>query len=421
MTGLLCAFLALTGAINSSTTVSDREEELFKKNIGLYLTRDSWNDALAYLHGHFLMVPLHAAFLENEPNWQKQFEDQYRRLIQIPRSNLCKNPLSRLQYLYTATRFLALSARFDRKSDIMRPLTSYLTDEITDRWISQDAIGFDIPHFHGVKERVEHKLTLVNPAKSYYAAITDEEAFLFAEAADLLYVESKTKVKNPEHDTLRDIVQTGTRVYRERGEFTRDGGWLFDIGMWTDHPDLIFAGQQNIVPGMSEKKVGNITMDTSHFHRFALFVNSMRDANSPGSGDNKFFEKIRLGLAKQLVSKVLRAPTSDMPGYRLTNFMNGMNGVYRYNSADDIGRDKGYGPFELSGTFLIGWWSFLGDDNINKSYGEISKTFPLGEDVMKVYMGPVYKPAPRSDKTWYENGLAELFTSLGAKMRPLAP
>lgn len=98
--------------------------------------------------------------------------------------------------------------------------------------------------------------------------------------------------------------------------------------------------------------------------------------------------------------------------------MNGMNGVYRYSTAANVGEGKGYGPYELSGTFLIGWWSFLGDPEIDKAYGEIAKSFPLPEKVMMTYQGPVYEAPPRKAKSWFENGMAELFTSLGSKMPP---
>ncbi|MBS1723881.1 MAG: hypothetical protein JSS66_13115 [Armatimonadetes bacterium] len=410
--------VALLVASVQTPTVTSHENDLFKKNIGLYLTRDSWNDSLAYLHGHFMMVPLHAAMLMDQKDWQAQFEAQFNRLVNVPHDKLCKNPLSRLQYLYVGTRYLALSAKTGHKADVQDKLNTYLTDEIVDRWLNQDAIAFDHAPFHGVKERIEHKLTLVNPAKSYFSAITDEEMFLFAEAADLLTYEKKTGTRNPEHGELQDIMRTAGDVIRSRTKWTSKGGWLFDVGQWTDHPDLLYAGNAEIMPGMSQRKVNDITMDTSHFHRFALFVVSLRDAYEPGSADYKFYDKIRAGLAKQMDDVVLQKPSGDFKGYRLTNFMSGQNGVYRFGSADDIGKDKGYGPYELSGTFLLGWWSFLGDAKIDAAYDDISKSFPLGEDILMVYQGPVYKAPPRTEKSWYENGLAELFTSLGAKMPP---
>lgn len=411
--------LAIVAAlVQQGPTVTEHENELFKKNIGLYLTRDSWNDALAYLHGHFMMVPLHGAFLMDQKDWQSQFEAQFKRLVDVPHDRLCRNPLSRMQYLYLGTRFLALSAKTGRKCDVDDKLARYLTDELVDRWNNQEAIAFDHAPFRGVKERISHKMTLINPAKSYYSAITDEEMFMFAQAADLVVYAKKSGVRNPQESQLREILRTAMDVIRQRSEWTRSGGWLFDVGQWTDHPDLVHAGNPEIVPGMTQRKIENITMDTSHFHRFALFVMSLRDANEPGSGDYKFYEKVRAGLAKQMDTVVLQRPNSSFSGYRLTNFMSGQNGVYRFGSADDIGKDKGYGPYELSGTFLLGWWCFLGDPEINKAYGDIAKSFPLSEAVLRCYQGPVYKAPPRTEKSWYENGLAELFTSLGAKMPP---
>ena len=60
----------------------------------------------------------------------------------------------------------------------------------------------------------------------------------------------------------------------------------------------------------------------------------------------------------------------------------------------------------------------MGDSSVNKAYSYISKTFPLTENILMVYQGPTYKSPPRTVKSWYENGLAELFASLGAKMPP---
>ncbi len=412
--------LALVAPVAQTPTVTDHENDLFKKTIGAYLTRDSWaTNALAYEHGHFFMVPLHAAFLMGQKDWQAQFEAHYRRLIQAPRSSLCPNPLSRLQYLYTATRFLALSADTGRESDINTKLRDYVTDEFVDRWLHQSAIAFGHAPFTGLKARLQYKMTMVNPPKSYYNAITDEDAFEFSGAADLLYVEKKTGEKNPQHEVLQDIVNNATSVYRERGTFTSDGGWLLDVGKWADHPDQQYAGNPEITPGMIAHKVDDITMDTSHFHRWGLLLTSLRNAYAEGSSDYKFYDKVRHGLAKQLLDVVLKKPDSAFPGYRTTNYMSGDNGVYRYGSNAELGSNKGYGPYELSGTFLMGWWTFLGDPGIRQVYANIAKSFPLPEDELRTYIGPTYSPAPRKSKTWYENGAAELLTSLAAKMPDL--
>lgn len=48
--------------------------------------------------------------------------------------------------------------------------------------------------------------------------------------------------------------------------------------------------------------------------------------------------------------------------------MDGSNGVlYRWNYSS-LGEGKEYGPYELSGTFTIGWWTFLGTDRVKEIY-----------------------------------------------------
>ncbi|MCW5937939.1 MAG: hypothetical protein KIT11_11610 [Fimbriimonadaceae bacterium] len=393
--------------------VTERDRELFDANIAKYLSRDSWNDSLAYLHGHFLMVPLQAAFLMDEEAWISQYEAQFKRFVKVPRDQWCKNPLSRFQYLYVPSRFLALSAMTGRKSDVAPELNKVLTDAVVARWTTEDAIAFDHKPFTGVGERVRHKLSLSNPARSHFKAYTDEEFFIFAVASDLIYVERKTGVKNPKSATLREIVDTAMRVVRAESEFTPQGGWLFQVGGWTDHPDDAYAGYSTYQPGLVPKKKSDVVMDTSHFHRFALYVNSLRNAQEPGSSDAKYMDRVFKGLSKQMADVVLVPPDNSTKFWRTKNFMDGWNGLYRYGAADLGG--KGYGPYELSGTFLMGWWSFLDNPKIDKAYAEISQAFPLSQAELQVYQGPVYKPNPTA-KSWYENGLAELFTRLAAKM-----
>ena len=418
MSILLSATLLLAGNSLQAKSVTSHENDLFKSTMSTYLTQDSWTNTLAYNAGQFLMVPLQAAFLLDQKDWQQEFENHFKRLVAVPHDQVAKTALYATQYLYLPSRFLALSARTGRKSDINEKLTAYVTDEVVDRWTNKPAPTWDNSKFKGLRERIQHKMMLANPPKSYYKAIIDEENFVFAEAADLLYVERKTGIRNPGHDVLNEIVQTALTIYKDRSEFTKDGGWLFDVGAWTDHPDMAYVGNTELAPGLSPKLVRNVTLDTSHFHRFPLLCTSLREAFEPGSSDYKFMDKICAGLAKQFSSKVLIKPDSSFEGYRTTNFVDGWNGVYRYGLKNSAGKDTSLGPYQLSGTFLMGWWSFLSDPTINAAYEKISKSFPLPESVLQTYMGPGYTDPPRKSKTWYENGMAELYASLGAKMPP---
>ena len=98
--------------------------------------------------------------------------------------------------------------------------------------------------------------------------------------------------------------------------------------------------------------------------------------------------------------------------------MDGSNGLYRYNYATVATVGEGYGPYELSGTFLIGWWSFTENDEIKSIYAQMAECFPLSEDVIKTYTGP-NTTRKRNEfielpDTW-NKGLRELICRLAAK------
>lgn len=394
--------------------ITPHERGLFEKTIGLYLQRDSWSESLAYLHGHFLMVPLHAAMYANDPDWRGKFEAQFARLAESDPGTWCKNPLSRAQYLYVATRYLALTAELGYESPVAERLEPILTREVVNQWTTDEAIMWEHPPFQGVRARLDYKMSLINPKKSYFRAVTDEEFFHFAEAADLLVYRQAKGIRGPEDATLHEMVSYAARTVRTDGTKTRDGGWLYQVGVWRDHPDNNYSAQTQIRPGMKASKKDDVTMDSSHFHRFALFLRSL--ANASTGSDKRLFEDARSGLAKQLLGVVLVPPDDKFGAYRLTNYMNGWNGVYRFSSNAAVGEGKGYGPYQLSGTFLLGWWSFLGDSEVQAAYRTASQGFPLPEPVLETYLGPTYGAPPRAARSWYENGLAELLARLASKV-----
>ena len=57
--------------------------------------------------------------------------------------------------------------------------------------------------------------------------------------------------------------------------------------------------------------------------------------------------------------------------------MDGSNGTYR-----DI-----YGPFELSGTLLLGWWCFLESGQEYQLYSSLIDQFPFSEQFQDIYLG----------------------------------
>ena len=419
MTGLVAALICVgSGSLTSGSFegLSPRDRELFSQRIEPLLKREVWDDSLAYLGGQYLVVPVHAAFKHDESRWIESYRSHMRELVKQPKEELVQNPLSRMQYLYVGSQYLALRSEKTWTND-ERELRDYLTRMIVDRWRSEDAIAYDSRPFRGVAARVQHKLGMRNPRVSHFQAITDEEMFLFAIACDLLRADRNSGERNSRDRDLRDIRDTAVRVFKTFGENRSGGGWLFQPGAWRDHPDNAHAGKTSISRGLGKAKRDGVAWDASHFHRFAAFVLSYRDAFEPSSANYRFFEDIRKRHAQQFVSEVLVMPGGKFEGVRTKNYMDGWNGVYRYGRGGAIGRDNGYGPYELSGTFLLGWWSLLGREEIQDAYATMTSRFPLEEKLLEVYIGPVYKPkSERTAQSWYENGMGELFVSLASKM-----
>ena len=154
-----------------------------------------------------------------------------------------------------------------------------------------------------------------------------------------------------------DLLRAGLRFDESLGlcggEDRRCGGWLFQAGLWSDHPDYAQAGRVADSPGPAPAPVPGIGEDASHSHRLPLWLTSLAEAYPPGSEPRAYYLRLRTGLARQFQRAVLTAPVAGFPGYRTTNYMDGHNGLYRWGYPT-IGPDDGYRPYELSGTFLLG-------------------------------------------------------------------
>jgi len=298
----------------------------------------------------------------------------------------------------------------------LEELVQTIEHEIVTLWIEEPAWQWGREPFPNMRDRVHWKLDNKTVEKSYYRAIIDEELFVFAIAADLSVFYRLSK--QPVPPVVSDIVETAKKVFEQEGQWQVDGGWLFQPGAWADHPDYIYAGHTQIVLGMEPYPVPGIAQDTSHSHRFPLWLISLAGAYKDGDPEKQFYQNIRKGLTKQFFNKVLVPPTSSFPGYRTTNFMDGWNGVYRYEYVTQ-GKGKGYGPYELSGTLTLGWWTFLGGKEIRQVYQEMNKHFPMSSELLKIYVGPstsrerhplVSEPAP------YLNGFKELIVRLSGRI-----
>ena len=181
-----------------------------------------------------------------------------------------------------------------------------------------------------------------------------------------------------------------------------------------DHSEYLYAGQRQKRPGLEPFPVRGIAFDSSHSHRWALMLYSLAAAaDAPAS--RQFFEALQKGLERQFTDTVLVPPDTEVPVWRTRNYMDGRNGLYRWDPATTTG----VGPFELSGVIPAGgWWSFLGSQRIQNAFSDQASRFPLTLPALNVYApvsGRDVHPLLTSPD-YFTNGFAELHMRLAASV-----
>jgi hypothetical protein len=379
----------------------DEIHELWSAVIDPMLRGKLQSSDQAQTEGQELLVPLHATFVFRDPAWELDFSALFSRLVSDP-SVLPDVVLSRLEYLYLASEFLVLAKQSGRQELIPPGLGDLLFSEVRNAWQVAPAWQWGRKPFPGgIRERILWKLNTRKVDKNYYRAIVDDDLFLLAIAADLKAFAGPLEQTEAWNATLDDILRTACKVFSQEGVFQSGGGWLFQPGVWADHPEYQYAGNEAAEPGIRPAPVPGIAADTSHSMRFAAWLTSLMGAYPPGSDGYRFYASLREGLEKQFFEKVLIAPTAARPCYLLNNFMDGSNGVYRWNY-QSLGNGSGYGPNQLSGSLLLGWWSVLDTQPIRDLYANLASQFPWAGECLDFYLGPTSsspRPAGRHDPT----------------------
>ncbi|MBG0566632.1 hypothetical protein [Actinoplanes aureus] len=227
-------------------------------------------------------------------------------------------------------------------------------------------------------------------------------------AADLRQIARVSGNRPARATAVSDALASAREVFRQHVTPTRTGGWLFQPGIWAGHPDYAYAGHHNGGPNLAPARVSDIAEDTSHSHRLPLWLTSLSEAYGVGHPVGAYYDQPRHRLATQFLSRVLVPPNRDFPSFRTTNFMDGHNGLYRWGYVTH-GPDNGYRPYELSGTLLLGWWSFLDRPGVCASYDDQARRFPLPPRVIRTYIGPDTTRVRHrllAHGAWYRNGLA---------------
>lgn len=366
------------------------------------LSDSLWSKRDAYDAAHNLMIPLHYGFLSSDKGLQNAFQDHIINFLKAEvDGNVKIEGLKELQYLSLLSRYLSLAPH---ESKVSNRLYHFLNDRFDYYWTQKPAWQWGRKPFEGgIKKRIIWKLNHTDSTYQYYNVFHDADFYVLGLAADLL--------KNtPKQDTSR------TRKYREAIDLFFEiinqrldktaRGWVFQKNMWSDHRDYAYSGFTSTPSEHDERHVAeNIQADASHSHRWPLWLLQISQV--------KKVKSLQKRLKRQLLNVVIEDELSHKIGIPLlNNYMCGNNGYFRWNYATH--RKTGYGPYELSGTFGLGYWSLLEGEKISDYYIMLSGAYPLCDSYKKVFKTISKRKRNKIIASAHENGLRKELAKMAA-------
>lgn len=389
--------------------------------IEMLLDDSLWRKRDIYDATHFLMVPLHYEFkISQKTERFRSFFDRFLINKQVYYEN--SNSLQRLQFCYLVSQYLKLYTQYYNQelskleSDLfiflINELDYFWSQKITKSWQDNNVSKYI---FKGIEERVLWKLSSSELDSTYYNnAIVDEERFLFAIAADIRFIirSIKLNVSEETNKKLKLIELTSLRVFKERTSFD-SVGVIFQKGFWSRHRDFRFAGCQTLeCIEKGENRIKNISEDTSHSLRLPLFLESLKDGAS-NLNSQIYYKKLSRKLMDQLLTSVIKQDNNSNC-FNLTNYLDGTNGYYRYGYSTH--KNTGYGPYELSETFKLGWWVFLNDRRISHLYEQVTINLKKKEPCEYLFKDKTTRNRNPIINNRFENNLYTQITKMASQL-----
>lgn len=334
------------------------------------------NKNIPYTLAHQFYIPmLYGAKTKNE-TLKKNFDDlmTFENVNNIVKSNDIDDLNKKVFYFFTAEylRNYGISSPNNQK------IFNLIRNETLNYWNikSGKVWSAEKNNFKGVKERISFILTgKDNGNMSFYRAITDHELFVLAGGVSLYLSEKKTNGnRTPE---LANISNQFFTVLSKLTVFNNDGTWLLQPDIWKDHRD--YKNSNTII--------GQVSWDTSHFSRFPAFLNLLDMYTENNTSQNNFIKKLKLGLAKQFISKVALYNKS-LKKYSFTNYINGNDSNYRVGYKTN---PKGYSASMNNVHIFYSWWKLLNDKAVNEMYLNISDNFSIYENEKIKKLAGFYK------------------------------
>lgn len=368
------------------------EQTMYQKYVQTLLEEKLYDSRDAYDTCHYMMIPMHYAFQTENAEYIEMFKKNMEEFANMSATDKKGfenvSEVDRIQYMYFVTEYMYLCT--EAGIDVDDKLFEYAY-EIMETYVYSYKGSWESPaDYQNMWELLDGLLDGVGYAngKSYEHVITGNDVKILAILCDLKYVYEKDRPGVTCRQEIFDNAVTYiNKIMDSQVTWYEDGTWQFQVGAWKDYPDYQFAGIDNpedIKEGV-DYTLDNCVADSNHFMRYPLYLRSYERVQSKQEKKEEY-QTLILGLGKTFTEKVLIDPDEDCSYYRLTNYMDGGNGLYRYGYHEDA---VGYAPYQQSSEFLLGWWAICGNEEISQAYEYTAKRFPLDEGGKEVYTDPV--------------------------------
>lgn len=391
---------------------------LWPQTAGTLLTEDLWSTRDKYDTAHILMQPMQYAFAQEQQDKVEQFNDFFSQLDLYFDDAISDSRGATTQFMYFVSEYLVLTSESDFSASnisLHNKLQSWLVN-----FFAEPAWMWSREPFASLTDRTAWKLATTEPARGYYRAMFDEDLFAYGVLSNLIYIQAKQNeitasaafsalvaIAQPQLKQMLQQEVSSTSASNQTTKFN----WLFQPGVWAEHPDYRFVGNTELTSSLEEMPMTGIATDSSHMHRWPLWLKSYSRAFTQDSDMLQHIDRLQTGLAQQFNEVVYVASNSSFSAPRMNNFFDGHNGVYRYQYITQAG--SGYGPYQLSSALFVGWYGNLvsADAFVKDLEALVTGKFELSQSQIDTYVGP-NTTRERNPKftlpDYFNNGMAEL-------------
>lgn len=389
--------------------------KLWSSTVQPYLQDDLWLSNNSYDAGHALLLPLYYAFESDDKAKIEEFQKMFQRFNSYLNDHDYRYEMWNLgnsQFLFLLSNYIVLCAENNQTDKIPASLLEFLNDEVF--WL-----------YH-VDRKFRHtdELSTINKAVQAEKQfddnfpIGDMYMFYFMTVFNLnrYYILMNESMDEKKEKAVKQCENVVEKIFHQ-GITYEDDIWIFQKGVWEGNFDFAYSAHQTIEEGMELKQLTSPTWDSSHATRWPVFLYTSIKFLEIRNEDVTYYQKLLDDLSYNFLNNIIIYPNDEKEYFTTTNFMDGRDGVYRYDYESHKG--NGYLPGQLTKSVYFGWWAFLNNEKVHSLYGKIVDTFPLSERAISFYTGPSttrVRNSYVSEPDFFNNGFAELNAILASQI-----